>query len=113
MKQAKTTLTDLVRQALLSTVPNIQETDRANASLIDLSFQSTAYPEQHIWLGVYGRVSAIDPEESEEWDGSREIHIDLEDWLHSDEWDNSVAHHQTLSIEEAVQIINRWINKLD
>lgn len=54
MYQAKSKQTDQLRQAILNRVKNIQETDRAEASLIDLSFQSTLYPNRHIWIGVYG-----------------------------------------------------------
>lgn len=113
MQQAKSRVTDLVRQAILATVHDIRETERAEASLIDLSFQSTLYLERHVWIGVYGKMAAVEPEESTKWDATRCISIDLEDWDNSEQWDNTVEHHQTVSIEEAVQIVARWLNMLD
>lgn len=75
-------------------IPEAQETARAEADLMALSFQSTVYPERHVWIYTYGEA---------------EINIDLEDWNTDDEWDNAIARKTASSIKEAVEIIQNWV----
>jgi hypothetical protein len=116
--EPKSKLTHLLRQAILNRVQNIQQTTRTEGLLIELSFQSTVNPERHVWIGVYGLDDEINPDLFEKED-SQEICIDCEDWSsvkqweNSDDWYDTIEEHITVSIEEAVQIVDRWLNKLD
>lgn len=116
--EPKSKLTHLLRQAIVHRVQDIQATTRTEDSLIELSYQSTVNPERHVWIGVYGLGDMIDPDLFER-DDSQEICIDCEDWTavkqwhNSDDWYDTVEEHITLSIEEAVQIVDRWLNKRD
>lgn len=94
MEQSKDRKTEKLRQMIRNTIGNARETSRAEASLCNLSFQSLLCPERHIWIDMC----------------RQKIEVDLEDWDNSEEWDNTVEHHETSSIEEAIQIIERWIN---
>src|SRR4051812_41058655 len=97
MEQAKNRKTESLRQIILSSIRDVRETNYADASLCNLSFQSTSYSERHIWIDMC----------------RKKIEIDLEDWNNSKEWDNTVEYHETLSLEEAVEIIDGWINNLN
>ncbi len=90
----KDKLTKTIRQLLKEALPEAYETDRAEASLCELSFQSHCYPERHVW---------IDTDEDH-------IKIDLEDWQNEDEWDNAVARVTVESLEDAVSIVKTWLS---
>jgi hypothetical protein len=89
----KEPLIEQVRQGLI-TLSGIRETDRAEAGLIECSFQSISRPERHVWFYSYD---------------AKTIDIDLEDWNTSEEWDNAVERPSTESVDEAVAIIKKWL----
>ena len=91
---AKNELIELLRQEIGRKVTEALETDNAQLVLSTLSFQSTAYPERHIWVDT-------------DLDG---IGIDLEDWNIEEEWDNAVARVKVDSLEDAVEIIQIWLS---
>ena len=80
MPTEKDATTDGIRTAPLSESATVVETDRADAGLTTLSFQSVSHPERHVWIDT---------------DLLSEPVIDLEDWNDEAEWDNSVAHAVT------------------
>lgn len=82
----------ILRQQILSTIQQAQETEDANVSLSSLSFQSKLYPERHAW---------IDTEEGL-------ITIDLEDWQDEAEWDNAIARVTVNSDVMAIDLIKDW-----
>jgi hypothetical protein len=90
----KDEITERLRQMVTSKVPMAQETDEAEALLSALSFQSTSYPERHIWIDT----------------DLEEISIDLEDWNIEGEWDNAVARLKVESLPEAVDIAQAWLS---
>lgn len=73
---------------------NIVETDRADNSLIDLSFQSKNRPERHAWIGCYKRKS---------------LFVDLEDWNDETRFDNVVLTF-TGSVDTTVAIVVKWLD---
>ena len=83
-----------LRQAIKNEVSCAVETDRAEASLCNLSFQSLSYPDKHVWIG------SIDKGEFE---------IDLEDWSKEGEWDNAIMRVTISSEKECVQVVKRWL----
>ncbi|MEM9540866.1 MAG: hypothetical protein AAGA60_15340, partial [Cyanobacteria bacterium P01_E01_bin.42] len=91
----KDNLTEKLRQTLLKNIAAIQETDSAEMSLCNLSFQSRVYPERHIWIDT----------------DCDEIDIDLEDWQDEDEteWDNAIARVRVDSLEEAIEFVRDWV----
>jgi hypothetical protein len=88
----KDEITEKIRQAIEKKIPEAAETDRAEVSLCTLSFQSSSYPERHVWIDTD--------------DGMR---IDLEDWQDESEWDNAVARMTVESIEELVDLVKTWL----
>jgi hypothetical protein len=80
-------------------MPEVRETDRAEADLLAVSFQSVTYPERHVWVHTYNQ--------------GHKIIIDLEDWNTNVEWDHSTAHKATSSVTEAVEIIESWLSGKD
>lgn len=89
----KNEITEKIRQFIAKEISEASETDRAEASVCTLSFQSKAYPERHIWIDT----------------ASEDIRIDLEDWQDESEWDNAVARITVESIEEVVDIVKTWL----
>ncbi|MBP0018964.1 MAG: transposase family protein [Cyanobacteria bacterium SBLK] len=89
----KDDLTEKLRQILLRNIVVIKETDSAELSLCNLSFQSRVYPERHIWIDT----------------DCDEIDIDLENWQYEYEWDNAIARVRVDSLEEAVELIRDWV----
>ena len=75
-------------------IPQAYETDRAEASLSTLSFQSNICPERHVWIEV----------------DATGISIDLEDWTIENEWDNAIARTEVKSYEEAIEILQIWLS---
>jgi hypothetical protein len=71
-------LTEQARRLIGERVPQAQETDRAEASLVDLSFQSTVHPDRHIWISFFPNDNYL-------------CQIDLEDWRYQCSWDNALA----------------------
>lgn len=90
----KNKLTETIRRLLKEALPEAHETDRAEASLCELSLQSSRYPERHAW---------IDTDDDH-------IKIDLEDWQDENEWDNAVARVTVESLEEAISIVRTWLS---
>jgi hypothetical protein len=84
--------TEALRELIRVKVPEAIETDRAEANLCSLSYQSTLYPQRHIWL-----------------DTDETIGIELEDWQLSDEWDNTVVSMNAESPAKAIDIIKTWL----
>ncbi|WP_204106357.1 MULTISPECIES: transposase family protein [Spirulina sp. CCY15215] len=89
----KDSLTTKLRQTLTENISEIQETDRAELSLCNLSFQSKVYPERHIWIET----------------DCNEIAIDLENWQDENEWDNAIARVRVDSLEDAIELVKDWI----
>lgn len=90
---SKNDLTETLRQLLKSQLSKAVETDRAETCSCTLSFQSTVCPERHVWIDT-------------DLDG---IGIDLEDWNTESEWDNAVARIRANSLEDAVEIVQTWL----
>lgn len=95
----KNDITETLRQMIGEIIPTAYETNRAEACLSTLSFQSLNYPERHIWIDTDG-------------DG---IAIDLEDWQDEREWDNAVARITVEDTTEVIDIVKTWLSgkKLD
>jgi hypothetical protein len=90
----KDTITETLRQRIGKQIPKARETDRAEFSLCTLSFQSSVYPERHVW---------IDTDDGE-------IKIDLEDWQDESEWDNAFARVTVESVNDAVELVQTWLS---
>lgn len=90
---AKDELAEQVRQALRQRLPNVRETNRADMSLCNLSFQSPTYPDWHVWI-----------------DTLNDIYMDLEDWSYEQTWDNAVARLTVKSVPEAADIVAAWLS---
>ncbi|GET39456.1 hypothetical protein [Microseira wollei] len=88
----KDELTEKIRQTIAKKIPEANESDRAEVSLCTLSFQSSIYPQRHVWI-----------------DTDDGIKIDLEDWQDESEWDNAVARITVESIEELVDLVRTWL----
>lgn len=91
---AKNEVTETIRQMIGHQLPFVCETNRAETFLSTLSFQSTVYPERHVWIDT-------------NLDG---IGIDLEDWNNQSEWDNAVARITVDSLDEVVEIVKIWLS---
>ena len=89
----KETLVEQLRQRIQTVVPTARETNRAEADLCALSFQSALRPERHVWISAEGEL----------------FHIDLEDWTDEAAWDDAVARLETQSPAETVGIVNAWL----
>ena len=90
----KDEVTEQLRQMINRRVPDTQETNRAEASLCTLSFQSLTHPERHVWLEVDAAGAAID----------------LEDWTIASEADNAIVRTVVESFEEAIEILQVWLS---
>jgi hypothetical protein len=90
----KDNITENIRQQIGKAVPEAVETDRAEASLCSLSFQSTTHPERQIW---------IDTDE-------QHIQVDLEDWQDETEWDNAVERTTVESVSAVIDILKCWFS---
>jgi hypothetical protein len=90
---SKDETTEALRLLIQAGVPEAIETDRAEANLCALSYQSALYPQRHIWLDA-----------TEE-----EISLELEDWQRAEEWDNTVVRHIAASSTDAIEIIRTWL----
>lgn len=86
--------TEMLRGLIREKLPQVIETSRAEASLCELSLQSSIKKERHVWVSTCA-------------DGKFEI--DLEDWNMSDEWDNALERKTLFSIEECLRIIQDWL----
>ena len=92
----KDEVTEQLRQMIRLNVGQARETNRAEASLCSLSFQSTTHPERHTWLEVDTEGASMD----------------LEDWA-IDEWDNVIASIDIESFAEAINILRIWLSGAD
>lgn len=90
----KDKVTEEIRQRIVKEVPEAIETDRAEASLCSLSFQSKTHSERHIW---------IDTDE-------QQIQIDLENWQDETEWDNGVDRIIVESPKAAINVLRLWLS---
>ena len=86
--------TEILRSLIREKLPQVIETNRAEADLCALSFQSAIKKERHVWISTY-----IDDK----------FEIDLEDWNISDEWDNAVERKTLYSVEDCLKIIQDWL----
>jgi hypothetical protein len=93
-KTRKDATTERLRQLVQQSVPVVRETERADAFLCILSFQSISFPERHVWVDT-------------KLDG---IGVDLEDWNVEGEWDNAVARVKVESLEDAAELIQTWLS---
>ena len=89
----KDTFTTKIRQVILQNISVAAETDRAEESLCNLSFQSKTHPARQIWIDT----------------DNDEIAIDLEDWDNETEWDNAVARFTVDSLEELIELMKIWL----
>ena len=73
---------------------NVTETNYADNSLINISFQSLCYKNRHVWIGYYrGRYF-----------------IDLEDWNDETRFDNTVASFDSKDMNIVCEILAQWFN---
>lgn len=84
-----------LRALVAKHLANVVETDRAEADLIAISFQSKVRPERHIYISFYDE---------------RTFDLDLEDWTTNDEWDHAFERHTTTSVDEALKLIQNWLD---
>ena len=89
----KDEMTEMLRHLIKEAISAAIETNRAEASLCSLSFQSRTHPARHVWL------------DSE----NESIMLDLEDWQDGDQWDNTVARVTVESLDEAVNLVKVWL----
>ena len=90
----KDKITENIRQQIGKAAPEAVETDRAEASLYSLSFQSETHPQRQIW---------IDTDE-------QDIQVDLEDWQDETEWDNAVDRITVESVSTLIDILKHWFS---
>jgi hypothetical protein len=86
-----------LRRMILSAEAALIETDRANLSMSNLSFQSRTRHERHVW---------IDTQMGQSGDG---FTVDLEDWTYEGTWDNAVATVDTESDIVACDVSCSWL----
>jgi hypothetical protein len=89
----KAELLEQLRDFIRHKAPDASETDRAEADLRALSYQSTSHSHRHVWI---------------DFDADK-IGIDLEDWNTDDEWDNTISHVTAATLDEAARIIQGWL----
>jgi hypothetical protein len=87
----KTKIIKEIREVLLHS-QIVLETDDASASATTLSYQSTRFPERHVWIEVF-----------------EQFQIDLEDWNDDKNWDNSVIHFITPDKLSLIKIAIAWL----
>jgi hypothetical protein len=87
----KDKFTAALRQQLIASIAQAQETDRADDALCTLSFQSRLHPDRHAWIDTADQI----------------IKIDLEDWTDENEWDNAIA-RITISADLAIELLQDW-----
>lgn len=97
MAGEKDRITEDLRQEILEDGAFVLETDRADALLITLAFQSRVKPERHVW---------IDTRMGESGAGYT---VDLEDWTYEGSWDNAVATVDTESGAQAAEAVRGWL----
>ena len=86
--------TEILRSLIREKLPQAIETNRAEADLCALSFQSAIKKERYVWISTY-----IDDK----------FEIDLEDWNLRDQRDNTVERKTLYSAEECLKIIQDWL----
>jgi hypothetical protein len=86
----KDTVTEQLKQLITRHVSEACETNRAEASLTALSFQSLIVSERHVWIETDINGTSID----------------LEDWTVEDERDNVVACIDTESFAEIIEVMH-------
>ena len=89
---SKDGFTETLRQQILITIPQAEETDRADTSLCTLSFQSKLHAQRHAWIDTDEEI----------------IKIDLENWQDENEWDNAIARVTLESTEIAIDLLQDW-----
>lgn len=94
MRYSKDDATEELRRLVLAH-PGIVETDRAEAGLTTLSFTSETPSNRHVWADT-------------DLDGK--VVADLEDWLTTETWDNSVGHLTAANLETIAKIISAWLS---
>ena len=92
-RSRKDVTTEQLRQLVQQNVPVAYETKRADDLICALSFQSTSFPERHVWIDT----------------NLNGIGIDLEDWNVEGEWDNAIARVKVDSLKDAVELVRTWL----
>jgi hypothetical protein len=90
----KVELLEKLRDVIKQHIHDVTETDRAEADLTALSFQSQSKPERHVYITFYNEES---------------LDIDLEDWTTDEEWDHAVQRINNSSPEAALEIVQNWL----
>lgn len=93
----KNGIADVLRGLILQDISHAHETDRAEADLNALSFQSTSKKNRHIWISIFS-------------DAQKPIVIDLEDWDYKDTWDNSIACVEVSTYKTASAVCKAWLS---
>lgn len=94
----KDLFTTRLRDEILATAPEAQETDRADAMIITLSFRSKTLPQRHVWIDTYTD------------DQGSTVSVDLEDWDQAETFDNSVG---TVTLTDLVlisELVAAWLS---
>jgi hypothetical protein len=89
----KDEVTARVRDALRA-VPDVRETDRAEASLTTLSFAGAADANRNVWIDT---------------DLGGRLTIDLEDFTVEGEWDNAIARLRADDPDALVMAARVWL----
>jgi hypothetical protein len=97
MSDDKDAVTAGLRKLILERTDFITETDRADASLIDLSFQSRVKPERHVWIDTKGGIDR------------NGYMFDLEELTGEDAWDNAVATVETTEPSVVRDVVQAWL----
>jgi len=97
MNITKDPKTQALREQVMAEADFLIETERADALLIALSFQSLVRPERHVWIDTKGG------------DGGDEVSADLEDWTHQDSWDNAVATVDAKDDSVIRDVVRAWL----
>jgi hypothetical protein len=94
MRYPKEDLTEELRRLVLAH-PGIVETDYAEAGLTTLSFTSEVPSNRHVWADT---------------DLGGTVVAELEDWLSTERWDNSVGFLTAANLETIAKIISAWLS---
>lgn len=97
MSDDKDAVTEGLRELILERVDFITETDRADASLIDLSFQGAVKPERHVWINTKAGAD------------ENGYTVDLEDLTDEDAWGDAVATVETTEPSVIRDVVRAWL----
>lgn len=94
MRYSKDDATEELRRLVLLN-PGIVETNFADCGLTTLSFTTEPPSNRHVWADT-------------DLDGK--VVADLEDWLTTETWDNSVGSLTAADLETIAKIISAWLS---